>query len=273
MDLQTDDPGISKELAIFRKRELEHRFILERVLHPGMTVWDLGANVGYYALMEARLVGEKGRVYAVEPSPANVDALRRNVAINKMEDRIDVTPVGISNKSGTAPFHLSVQSNVNSFHPTEFRTGERAKHLSGKVIDVPVMDVQEFIEGKRAVDLVRMDIEGHEVEVFEAIAKAVRENNFSARILFEAHFPKYDDDKHDMRTRLRELFDLGYRARFMASTQEDRTHFHKRGYSPVAQIKTDGVVRGLYEHVAPEDAEWFLCDVGGVRTALLEKAV
>lgn len=268
--LDTRDPGISKELAIFGQRELEHRQILKEILKSGMTVWDLGANIGYYAIMEAKIVGSAGKIYAVEPSPLNIELLRRNVAFNKCEAIVEVTPVGISNRNGEADFFLSEMSNVNTFHPTT-REGGRAAHLTGKTIKVPIMDVPTFIKGKRPVDLVRMDIEGHEVEVFESIIRAIDGQGFSARILFETHFPKYDDAQHNMRKQLSTLFALGYKPVIIASTDERKAKFREYGYVPQQLIKTDGVIRGMYYNVKPEDAIRFICDLGGVRTVLLEK--
>ena len=79
MYLNLNDPGISKTLAIVGKRELEHVYILKNELREGMTVWDIGANIGYYVLMEAKYVGSTGKVYAVEPSPSNYELLKKNL--------------------------------------------------------------------------------------------------------------------------------------------------------------------------------------------------
>ncbi|MBI4135746.1 FkbM family methyltransferase [Candidatus Uhrbacteria bacterium] len=272
MYIDLKDPGISKELAIFGQRELEHRYILRELLKPNMTVWDLGANIGYYAIMEAKFVGKQGKVYAAEPSPSNVEFLRKNIVLNRCESIVEVSPVGISNRNGEAEFFLSEMSNVNTFHPLT-NSGERAAHLTGKAIMVPIMDVPTFIKGKRLVDLVRMDIEGHEVEVFESIARAVKEQNFSASILFETHFPKYDDASHNMRAQLSALFSLGYTPAIIASTDERKAKFREYGYVPERLIKTDGVVRGLYKNVSKDVALKFICDFGGVRTVLLERKV
>ena len=63
--LDSDDPGISSRLLRHGAREPEQKFIIESTLKPGMVAFDLGANLGYYTVMMARLVGDSGRVYAV----------------------------------------------------------------------------------------------------------------------------------------------------------------------------------------------------------------
>ena len=95
------------------------------------------------------------------------------------------------------------------------------------------------------------------------------EKDFAAGILFETHFPKYDDAQHNMRIQLEYLFRLGYCAKWMASTDERKARFKEKGYVPEVVIKTDAVERGLYKNVRDDDAIEFICDLGGVRTVLL----
>jgi len=273
MYLDLNDPGISKTLAIVGKRELEHEYILQKEVRPGMTIWDIGANIGYYALMEATYVGREGKVYAVEPSPTNYELLKKNVELNECADRIEIFPLAISNKNGKSKLYLSEMSNINTFHPQLIRFGTTSKNLSGKSVMVSTRDVLSFIENKRRIDLVRMDIEGHEVNVFESIIKSVEEKDFTAGILFETHFPKYDDEHHNMRKRLKRLFELGYFPKWMASTDEKKAKFKAKGYTPEVVIKTDAVERGLYRNVGSADAIELICDLGGVRTVFLARAV
>jgi FkbM family methyltransferase len=270
MVLDCFDPGISKELAIFAKRELEHRVILTSLLRPGMTVWDLGANIGYYAIMEAKLVGPTGKVYAVEPSPKNRILLERNIARNHLDRVIDVIPGAISNRNGEAIFYLSERSNVHTLHPGT-RSASHRESLTGKTIPVRTMDVPTFLTGRRSVDLVRMDIEGHEVEVFGSIAKAVRHHGFRAAICFETHLTTYNNETHSMRDALLELFALGYQATVIASSDERRGVVRSLGYAPSEVVKTDGVERGIYRDVTAEDAISCISERGGVRTVLLER--
>jgi len=271
MYLNLNDPGISKTLAIVGKRELEHVYILKNELREGMTVWDIGANIGYYVLMEAKYVGSTGKVYAVEPSPSNYELLKKNLELNDYTDRVETFQVAISNKNGESELYLSEMSNINTFNPHLFRFGRTSGNLSGTALMVPTSDVRSFTKDKRQVDLVRMDIEGHEVDVFESIIKSVEQEAFSAGILFETHFPKYDDTYNNMREQLKRLFELGYSPKWMASTDEKKARFGDKGYSPDVLIKTDGVERGLYKNVASDDAIEFICDFGGVRTVFLER--
>ena len=271
MYLDLNDPGISKTLAIVGRRELEYVYILKNELREGMTVWDIGANIGYYALMEANYVGSTGKVYAVEPSPSSYELLKKNLELNDYVGRVETFQLAISNNNGKSELYLSEMSNMNTFNPHLFRFRRIAGNLSGTALMVPTSDVRSFTKDKRRMDLVRIDIEGHEVDVFESMIKAVEQEGFSAGILFETHFPKYDDTHNNMRKQLKRLFELGYSPKWMASTDEKKARFGEKGYSPGVLIKTDGVERGLYENVRTDDAIELICDLGGVRTVFLKR--
>ena len=62
--------------------ELTVQKILAERLHPGMVFYDLGANIGLFTLLAARLVGDSGKVFSFEPDPENAARLRRNIQRN-----------------------------------------------------------------------------------------------------------------------------------------------------------------------------------------------
>lgn len=264
MLLDMNDKGISRSLMLFGTREVEHKIILERVLRPGMTVFDIGANIGYYALMELGLLGPDGKLVAIEPSPSNVELLKRNLALNGFGS-VPVIQSAVSDTEGERAFHLSHQSNLGTFHDT----GSGIQHLSGESIDVPTMTVPQIAAEHGTPDLLRMDVEGHEVEVIGGMLKDIRKGKLKPMILFETHLSRYSAE-HDMAGVLRDLFACGYTTRYLASSWERGTRLiDERGYTGSAPIATDGVERVIYENVADGDAVDFICTVGGARTVLL----
>lgn len=113
--LDSRDPGISRQLLRHGAREPEQKFIIEHELTPGMTVLDLGANVGYYTVMMANRVGAAGRVYAVEPEVRNFGLLVRNVLLNELRN-VHVENIAIADVDGVKELLLTAQSNWHSFH-------------------------------------------------------------------------------------------------------------------------------------------------------------
>ena len=77
--LDTADRGLSRTLFLFGKREIDHYKMLQGILEPGMQILDIGANIGYYAIMESLVIGPGGRVTAIEPMLPNIEMLKRNI--------------------------------------------------------------------------------------------------------------------------------------------------------------------------------------------------
>jgi len=266
MQLDLDDRGLSRTLILFGKREREHQLMLERALEPGMTVFDVGANIGYYALMEARLVGAQGRIVALEPSPDNVRCLRRNLDLNRVTN-VTVLNQAVSDRPGRRRFFLADQSNLHTFHDT----GSAAPHLSGRSIEVDCTTVPDLAAEFGAPDLIRMDVEGHEVEVLGGMVAAVEAGSLAPMVLFETHLSRYGAD-HDLAAPLRRLFACGYRARLVASSQESGSQrLEAMGYAGGPRFSSDMTTRAIFENIADDDAVRLVCETGGVRAVLLAK--
>lgn len=263
MLLDLDDRGISRTLLLFGQRELEHKIMLEQILRPGMTVLDIGANIGYYALMELAMIQPGGRLIAVEPSPSNVALLKRNLALNGYND-VEVHQAAVSDRVARRAFFMSEMSNLNTFHAT----GAGSLHLKGDTIDVETTTVSEIMSG-RPLDLIRMDVEGHEVEVLSGLLPAIERNEIAPMIIFETHLSRYTPD-HDMEPVLRRLFAKGYHVAVAGSSSERGTKIIEAcGYKGSPPIATDDVERVLFENLRDEDALKCICSTGGIRTVLL----
>jgi len=255
MYLSLREPGISLGLNMFGSREAEHVYVVERVLQPGQCALDIGGNIGFYALMEATHVGPGGKVYAVEPVPSNCSLLRRNVALNRFEAIIDVEQLAISDRVGTRPLHLSRLSNLHSFHGVVDPDLKRFLDLSGETLAVDTVDLETFLRHRRRPDFIRMDIEGHEVEILRDLAAWAGREHWYPGVLLEVHAGQYDDETRDIRAPLRALFALGYRVQYAASQMEPAPWFAGHGYRPVAVVADDGPKpRGIYMDLPNEDA-------------------
>lgn len=267
MYLDTSDRGISRTLLLFGQRELEHKLMLEKIVTKGMRIFDIGANIGYYAMMEAKLVGPDGEIIAIEPSPRNIKLLKKNIALNHLK-QIKVIPGAVSDKAGNRQFHLSEQTNLNTFHAE----GSAMPHLTGETVEVATRTVPELIKEFGNVDLIRMDVEGHEVEVINGILPEIEAGETKPMVIFETHLSRYGEH-HDMRAPLKRLFKQGYVVRYLASSSKRGSDIiEQKGYQSLVEIPTDFTHRRLYEFVKPEDAIELICETGGARTILLAPA-
>ena len=91
MLLDLSDKGLSRSLLLFGTREVDHKILLEKIVTPGMNIFDVGANIGYYPLMELNLLNSTGQLIAIEPFPQNVSLLKQNLALNGYSKAIPIT--------------------------------------------------------------------------------------------------------------------------------------------------------------------------------------
>lgn len=140
--------------------------LLRKHLQPGMTVVDVGANIGYLSLLAARLVGPTGRVYAVEAAPDNLAFLKQNIKLNKIEN-IEVVPYAAGSQYRQRAFHLRSRGDLHGFydHPMDEKI---------KTITVEEHPLDEVIRNK--VDFVKIDVEGGEIEVLRGMRRILGSN-------------------------------------------------------------------------------------------------
>jgi FkbM family methyltransferase len=102
LDLDHRGVGLATSMGVFEPFETE---LFARCIRDSMTVVDVGANVGYYSLLAARRVGNRGRVFAIEANPAVYPMLLQNIAVNDYHKIIPINRC-VSNISGQAQFRI-----------------------------------------------------------------------------------------------------------------------------------------------------------------------
>lgn len=133
------------------------RFLAER-LRPGMSAIDVGANIGYLTVLAARRVGPSGKVYAVEPSPRSLAALKRNIARYALSN-VDVLPIGAGAVAKTMKLRLTPEQANDSLVELPRYTKEIG------TVDIRVEPIDTII--KEPIDFVKMDVQGVEIEALE----------------------------------------------------------------------------------------------------------
>lgn len=156
MMLNVTDTGISRELLLFGVHEANSTKVVQEIIKPGMCVLEAGANVGYYACMQAKLVGPTGHIYAVEPSPSNVEMLQRNIKENGFTN-MTVLQSAFGAEDGEQPFYVDKRSNLSSFVKRD-DLGEY------ECIPMKIQTIDTYIADKK-IDMIRMDVEGYEKEI------------------------------------------------------------------------------------------------------------
>ena len=136
-------------------------------LRPGMSVLDVGANVGYHAILTAKAVGITGRVVALEPDPLNYDLLRMNLQRNDIHNVAPI-PAAAGPKSGLAELTRSLD-NVG-----DHRLLRRQDVTEEQVISVPVVSIDQLLPASAVIDVAVIDTQGFDHHVIMGMAELIR---------------------------------------------------------------------------------------------------
>ena len=147
------------------------RRIITRLLAPGMTFIDVGANIGLLTLAGARTVGSTGKVLAIEPVPLAFDLLNRGLAINELEHRVETKCQALGARAERRKFFVSPVLGHSSFFHSQASVNGSASEIE---VDVVLLD--DLIPAGERVDVVKIDVEGAELEVLEGMSRVINDN-------------------------------------------------------------------------------------------------
>lgn len=168
--VQTTDVGFGAHLMLDGFWEMWATEFLARCIRPGMRVFDLGANHGYFTLLAADLVGPEGKVLAFEPNPALHKLLRRNVDVNGFTDRVTLDSRALWKKSGKV-----MTFTVPEEEPKNGRITP-AKLQGAQFRNFPVTSFALDDLADQKVDFIKADIEGAEEEMWTGMQKLLAKN-------------------------------------------------------------------------------------------------
>lgn len=161
---------------------------LEACCGPSAVVYDVGANVGIYALALATDAPSR-RIVAFEPAPRTADRLRTNVGLNGLEDRIDVRGCGIGDERGDRPFYVSTYPELSAF---DRASAARWEASVADVRPVPVRRLDDLASELPAPDAIKIDVEGAAPAVVRGARKTLERHE--PTVFAEIHQGGLDDD-------------------------------------------------------------------------------
>jgi FkbM family methyltransferase len=134
------------------------------LVQPGMVVYDVGAHIGYTALLMAHGMGRDGAVMAYEPDPENFALLRRNAEINGLAEVVRPRAVALGSAPGAGGLARGPSSVLTRVQP----------QVEGEV-RITTLDDEVFRDGMPAPDLIVIDVEGMELQVLAGASRVLAE--------------------------------------------------------------------------------------------------
>ena len=173
----------SIESSIICNNSYEPEVVKEIInnLNSGSNFIDGGANIGFFSLIASKIVGSTGRVIAFEPTPLTFSFLEKNIQVNNIKNII-VSRKGLSSSEKKLPFILTNNAEANSIISED---NEIFKN-EDKIIKVSTISIDKFCEENnlKKIDLIKLDVENHELEAIKG-ARKILSINQNIKIIFE----------------------------------------------------------------------------------------
>ncbi len=220
------DEGISSELIIFGSHEPINIEFISKKLKQGMTCLDVGANIGYYATLESKIIGDQGKVIAIEPSPINFRYLKHNLSLQN-KNNFEAYNIAAGNIEENLDFLIF---NKKSNYCHVLRQGQDMPPET-KVISVSTKRIDTLLKENPIdkLDLLRMDIEGYEWEAIQGAKETIKK--FNPMIKIEVHLSVIGSDI------TKKIFE------FLKNNGYNTVYFISEKRDPAVKIKTKAGVR------------------------------
>ena len=149
--------------------------LVKQEIKKGDVVIDIGANIGYYTLIFAKLVGDTGKVFAFEPDPTNFELLRKNIEVNGYKN-VTLEQKALSDKKGKIMLILS-KENTGGHHIS--------KQPTKNAIQVDTITADDYFKNfEYKIDFIKMDVEGAESIVLSGMTNILK-NNTDLKMMVE----------------------------------------------------------------------------------------
>jgi FkbM family methyltransferase len=176
MFLDTKDSLQLSTLGVYGPLETE---LVKNEVKKGDVVLDIGANIGYYTLIFAKLVGNEGRVIAFEPDPNNFALLNRNIDINGYKN-VRLIQEAVPDTTGNIKLYLS-EDNKGDHRIYDVGNGRKS-------IEIEVIRLDDYFKDYHdKIDFIKMDIQGAEMGAIRGMTALLQSNEKKAHHRILAH--------------------------------------------------------------------------------------
>lgn len=215
------DRGIERKLYNQGVYEEGTLYCFEKILKKGDVILDVGANIGLTTIRASKLIGDKGKVYAIEAMTSTFEILRFNILLNKLTNVICVNEAFADYVGKAEIFHnLDINRGSASLYSDKKKGG----------IEVEVNTLDEFVinHGINTIDFIKIDIEGAEYPMLMGASNFLKNNkpiicveyskevksNYASDLIFDVLKHKYfyrifrQSDGKESKSKLIEIKDV-----------------------------------------------------------------
>jgi len=247
--------AIAREVCFTGCYEPQETALVQALLKPGMTFVDVGANWGYFTLIGAHLVGAYGRVISLEPEPRLFKLLSENLTRNALH-QVTALQVAAADKPGMLTLEGYDERDGNFGVSRIVGNFPEVKHA----LPVMAQTLDDLFDqlGLRAIDLLKMDIEGAEGLALTGLGRSLAERR-AKRLLLELHPSRLAEHGNSCSEVLDRLRDAGYRVWVV-----DHSHASSRRAAYTARLDPRSLLYPLEQVTGLDDWPHVLCTAPGL---------
>ena len=148
-------------------------FFLKRIIKPGFTCIDIGANLGYYSTFLSKLTGPTGKVLAVEPVPLFQEIWKENVLASGVKN-LELLPYALGGENTTIQMGTPLRNGL--MHHGMTKVVGSAEEEYARTYDVSMKVPDELFSDLKRLDFVKCDVEGFEYPVFSNMQQTLKQH-------------------------------------------------------------------------------------------------
>jgi FkbM family methyltransferase len=239
--------GLMREVCFTGLYEPQETVLLRRLLRKGMTVVDVGASWGYFTLVAAHLVGETGRVLAVEPDPRTFRLLAENLRHNGLR-HVRAIPAAAARYAGVLTLHgfRIADGNFGLSRVVDAQIeGDNIFHVPGIPLDELIGEA-----GLGKIDFLKMDVEGAEGDALAGLTRAMSSHQIRW-LLLELHPAELAERGESIHSIFAELKKYGYQP-WLVNHSRAATRaaaYGRRQVEALLRPLSEGAELGTWPHV------------------------
>ena len=172
--------------------------VIKKELKKGDIFLDLGANIGFFTLIAAKIVGDTGKVYAFEPDTTNFNLLKKNIDYNHYKNIILVNKA-VSDYEGQGELYLSKDNFAD--HRTFYINNDRDK------TKINIIKLDNFFTKWQKINFIKMDIQGDEYKAFLGMLELIKRSD-NLKMVFEYYPEGIKQRKQNVDEFLKQLYEL-----------------------------------------------------------------
>lgn len=149
--------------------------LVKNEIKKGDVVIDIGAHIGYYTVLFAKLVGPEGKVFAFEASPTNFEILKKNISVNGYKNVI-LNNKAVSDKNGKLTLYITGRTSTENFlfKPENFTDSSKIK----QTVEIDSITLDDYFQDFNGeINFLKMDISGAEPRVMKGMSSILNKNN------------------------------------------------------------------------------------------------